>query len=51
MESQDWRSQKPSAIVTEVNRARKSYHTQAQNLRIGFKIMMCMQAFLEKARL
>jgi len=48
MESQDWRTQTPSAIVAEVNRARESFYAHARNLRLGFGIMMCMQAFLEK---
>ncbi|KAF8803363.1 hypothetical protein BYT27DRAFT_7226028 [Phlegmacium glaucopus] len=48
MESQDWRSQTLPAIIAEVNRARKSFFAHARNLRIGFRIMMCIQAFLEK---
>ena len=48
MESQDWRSQTRSTVVAEVNRARKSFYTHAQNLRLGFGIMIRMQVFLEK---
>jgi origin recognition complex subunit 3 len=49
MESEDWRSQTTlSTIVTRVNRARESFYGHAQNLRIGFGIMRCIQAFLER---
>ena len=49
MESEeDWRSQTSSTIVTRVNRARESFYAHARNLRIGFGIMRCIQAFLER---
>lgn len=47
MESEDLLSQ-TSAIVAQVDRARESFYVHAQNLRIGFGIMMLMQTFLEK---
>jgi origin recognition complex subunit 3 len=48
MESEDWRSQTSSTVATQVNRARKSFYAHARNLRIGFGIMRCIQAFLER---
>jgi origin recognition complex subunit 3 len=48
MGSEDWRSQTSSTIVTQVNRARESFYAHARNLRIGFGIMRCIQAFLER---
>ena len=48
MESQDWRSQTPSAVIAQVKGARRNFYAHARNLRTGFGIMMCMQAFLEK---
>ena len=43
-----WGSQTSSTIVTQVNRARESFYAHAGNLRIGFGIMRCIQAFLER---
>ena len=48
MESEDWRSQTSSTIVTQVNRARESFYAHARNFRIGFGIMRCIQTFLER---
>ena len=48
MDSEDWLSQTSSTIVTQVNRARENFYAHARNLRIGFGIMRCIQAFLEK---
>ena len=48
MESEDWRSQTSHNIVTQVNQARESFYAHARNLRIGFGIMRCIQAFLER---
>jgi origin recognition complex subunit 3 len=48
MESEDWLSQTPSVLVAQVNQARESFYAHARNLRIGFGIMMRIQAFLEK---
>ena len=47
-EADDWRSQTLSTIVSQVNRARENFYVHAQDLRIGFGIMRCIQAFLEK---
>jgi origin recognition complex subunit 3 len=46
-ESEDWHSQTSSTIVSQVNRARENFYAHARNLRIGFGIMRCIQAFLE----
>ena len=46
-EADDWRSQTSSTIVSQVNRARENFYVHARNLRIGFGIMRCIQAFLE----
>ena len=48
MESEDWRSQTLSTVVVQVNQARESFYAHARNLRIGFGIMRCIQAFLER---
>ena len=48
MESEDWRSQTSSTVVAQVNRARENFYAHARNLRIGFGIMRCIQAFLER---
>ena len=48
MESEDWRSQTSTIIVTQVNRARESFYAHARNVRIGFGMMRCIQSFLER---
>ena len=48
METEDWRSQTSSTIVAQANRARKDFYSHARNFRVGFGMMRCIQAFLER---
>ena len=48
MDFEDWGSQTSSTIVSLVNRARESFYAHSRNLRIGFGVMRCIQAFLER---